>query len=162
MEFETENWGQKLLCDEGRPVDGDIVKPGVGATVGCAMGDKLGSADGGVVVGSALGSALGSADGRAVVGSNVGIELGAAVLTNVGAAVGAYVTRLTPAPVIADVPEHVDEPMQPSRIRYVCGGVLAGTVYCTCAHTLPPAIQAAGGRLPEPVSSYTTSTPDAE
>ena len=71
MEFETENWGQKLLCDEGRPVDGDIVKPGVGATVG-----------------RALGSALGSADGRAVVGSNVGTELGAAVFPAVGLTVG--------------------------------------------------------------------------
>jgi hypothetical protein len=83
-------------------------------------------------------------------------------LTNVGAAVGAYVTRLTPAPVIADVPWHDAEPTQPSRIRYVCKGTPAGTVYCTCAHTLPPEIHAAGGLSPFPVSSYTTSTPDAE
>ena len=44
---------------------------------------------------------------------------------------------------------------------YVCGGALAGTVYCTCAHTLPPEIHAAGGLSPFPVSSYTTSTPVA-
>ena len=35
----------------------------------------------------------------------------------------------------------------------------AGTVYCTCAQALPPLMQTAGGKLPEPVSSYTTSTP---
>ena len=31
-------------------------------------------------------------------------------------------------------------------------------MYCTCAHTLPPEMQAAGGWLPVPVSSYTSST----
>ena len=108
------------------------------------------------------GNALGIADGRAVVGLNVGTELGTAVFTAVGAAVGAYVTRLTPAPVIATVPRHDAEPTQPSRIRYVCKGTPAGTVYCTCAHTLPPEIHADGGLSPFPVSSYTTSTPDAE
>ena len=34
-----------------------------------------------------------------------------------------------------------------------------GTVYCNCAHTVEPEMQMGGGRLPEPVSSYTTSTP---
>ena len=49
--------------------------------------------------------------------------------------------------------------MQPSWIRYVCVAMPTGTVYRTCAHTLPPLIHTAGGRLPVPVSSYTTSTP---
>ena len=46
-------------------------------------------------------------------------------------------------------------------MMYVCDGVLAGTVYCTCAHTLDPEMHAAGGLSPFPVSSYTTSTPAA-
>ena len=95
----------------------------------------------------------------AVVGRIVGVELG----IRVGVGVGLYVTRDTPAaPEMAARPEHDVEPMQPSRMRYVCDGVPAGTVYCTCAHTLVPEMHAAGGLSPLPVSSYTTSTPGAE
>jgi hypothetical protein len=101
------------------------------------------------------------ADGLAVVGLKVGIDDGATVFLNVGAAVGVYVTSCTPNPAMMAVPEHVVAPVQPSRIMYVCHKVPAGTVYCTCAHVLPPPMQAAGGRLPVPVSSYTTSTPAA-
>ena len=65
-------------------------------------------------------------------------ELGAGVTGNVGAAVGVYVTSFTPAgPAMTAVPEQIVAPMQPSRMMYVCSGVPAGTVYCTCAHTLP-------------------------
>ena len=71
-------------------------------------------------------------------------------------------TKLTPVPEIAACPLQTDEPVQPSLIKYVCCGVPAGTVYCTCAHTLPPVMHAIGGWLPEPVSSYTTSTPTDE
>jgi len=79
-----------------------------------------------------------------------------------GAGVGVYVTSCTPAPATAAVPVQEELLVQPSRIMNVCNGVFAGTVYCTCAHTLPPDMHAAGGRLPVPVSSYTTSTPAAE
>ena len=113
-------------------------------------------------MGLAVGSALGSAEGIAVVGRRVGTELGAGVALKVGAAVGEYVTRDTPAPAITALPEHAVEPVQPSRMMYVCDCVFAGTVYCTCAHTLVPEMHAAGGRSPVPVSSYTTSTPVAE
>ena len=134
-------------------------------TDGLAVGSALGSADGRAVVGSNVGTELGAAVAPLVgarVGKAVGTELGAAVATMVGAKVGAYVTKARPAPATTTVPVHAVDPTQPSRIWYVCGGVLAGTVYCTCAHTLPPAKQAAGGLSPFPVSSYTTSTPDAE
>jgi hypothetical protein len=119
------------------------------------------------------------ADGLADVGLSVGIELGAGVLVTVGAAegrgvgsgvgftidvgdaVGLYVTSCKPVPAMTAVPVHVVEPVQPSRMMYVWEAIANGTVYCTCAHTLPPEMQAAGGRLPKPVSSYTTSTPAA-
>ena len=113
-------------------------------------------------MGFAVGLADGSALGLAVVGSRVGTELGAGVALKVGAAVGEYVTRDTPAPAITALPEHAVEPVQPSRMMYVCDGVFAGTVYCTCAHTLVPEMHAAGGLSAVPVSSYTTSTPAAE
>ena len=96
---------------------------------------------------------MGIALGLAVVGSRVGTELGAGVALKVGAAVGEYVTRDTPAPAITALPVHAVEPVQPSRMMYVCDGVLTGTVYCTCAHTLDPEMHAAGGLSPFPVSS---------
>ena len=133
----------------------------------------------GIIVGFAVGSALGSTEGIAVVGRSVGTELGVKVGTEVGAAegaeglvvgfrrtvgaaVGEYVTRDTPAPEMTARPEHVVEPVQPSRIMYVCRGAVTGTVYCTWAHLSFPVMQAAGGKEPVPVSSYTTSTPAAE
>jgi len=90
---------------------GAIVGAGLGSRVG-AVGRAVGSGDGcpGLIVGLEVGNALGFADGRAVVGLNVGTELGAtvfvdggngsavdaelsaAVVTDVGAAVGAYIT----------------------------------------------------------------------
>ena len=113
-----------------------------------------------------MGSALGTTEGIAVVGRRVGLELGdwlgTGVALKVGAAVGEYVTRDTPAPAITALPVHAVEPVQPSRMMYVCDGVPAGTVYCTCAQTLDPEMHADGGRSPVPVSSYTTSTPAAE
>ena len=118
---------------------------GVGGGVGCVLGNAVGSAEGqgvGGIVGCALGHAVGSADGVCV-----------------GSGVGAYVTSCTPAPATTAKPEHDDEPMQPSWIRYVCVTVPAGTVYCTCAQKSLPDMHAAGGRLLVPVSSYTTSTP---
>ena len=114
-------------------------------------------------MGFAVGSADGFALGLAVVGSRVGTELGAGVALKVGAAVGEYVTRDTPAaPEMAARPVHDVEPVQPSRMRYVCDGAPFGTVYCTCAHVVDPEMHAAGGLSPLPVSSYTTSTPAAE
>ena len=75
---------------------------------------------------------------------------------------GEKVTRCTPKPATTAMPEQVVAPRQPSWIRYVCDAALAGTVYCTCAHTLPPSMHCAGGfPLPVPVSSYATSTPAA-
>jgi hypothetical protein len=137
----------------------------VGATVGCADGKP------GPVVGPAEGRSEGAGEGSAVVGRSVGMLVGirvgvaegaeGAALGAVGVAVGAYVTRCTPAPDTTAVPEHDVLPWQPSWIRYVCVAVPAGTVYCTCAHTLPLSLHAAGGWLPEPVSSYATSVPDA-
>ena len=80
----------------------------------------------------------------------------------VGISVGVKVTSCTPAPATTAVPEQVVAPRQPSWIRYVCDAAPAGTVYCTCAHTLPPSMHCAGGfPLPVPVSSYATSTPAA-
>ena len=142
-------------------------------TVGFAVGNVEGTDEGFAVVGTIVGSALGANDGIAVgesEGLAVGGEVGGAVMIAVGiglgrfvgVAVGAYVTSFTPAPDTTAVPEHNVMPMQPSWIRYVSVVVPAGTVYCTCAHTLPPDMHAAGGRPPVPVSSYTTSTPVAE
>jgi len=79
----------------------------------------------------------------------------------VGAVVGANVTAVMPAPEMAVCPVHALLAMQPSRMTYVCAAVPAGTVYCTCAHELPPLMHTAGGRSALPVSSYVTSTPAA-
>ena len=58
------------------------------------------------------------------------------------------------------VPVHEFIAMQPSRTKYVCVDIPpGGTVYVTCAHRLPPLMHCGGGPIPEPVSSYTTSTP---
>jgi hypothetical protein len=78
-----------------------------------------------LIVGFAVGSEEGIAVGNAVVGLKVGTELdildvgegvgaldGSALV--IGACVGAYVTSCTPAPATTAVPEHVDEPVQPS------------------------------------------------
>ena len=62
----------------------------------------------GVGVGLLVGTLVGEA-----VGAVVGTLLGATVAI-VGAGVGLYVTRCTPAPATTAVPEHVDEPKQPS------------------------------------------------
>ena len=140
-------------------MEGAALGRAVGA-VGRAEGAAVGSP--GIIEGLAVGSALGMAVGAAVVGLRVGTELGAGVAATVGCAVGEYVTRPTPTPEMATCPLHAVDPVQPSRMMYVCAGVPVGTVYCTCAHTLPPEMHAAGGRLPVPVSSYTTSTPLAE
>jgi len=145
--------------------------------VGLEVGTVLGRADGNAVVGRSVGTPLGlkvldavgnelgkileTAEG-AKVGTEDGRTVGAGVALNVGCAVGEYVTRPTPTPEMATCPLHAVDPVQPSRMMYVCAGVPVGTVYCTCAHTLPPEMHAAGGRLPVPVSSYTTSTPLAE
>ena len=133
----------------------------VGSRVGTELGEKLGRRVVGTGVGEADG-AVGNVVGTCVVGAKVGAEEGTGVALKVGAAVGEYVTRDTPLPAMAASPEHAVEPVQPSRMMYVCDGVFAGTVYCTCAHTLVPEMHAAGGRSPVPVSSYTTSTPAAE
>ena len=130
--------------------------------MGLAVGSALGSAEGIAVVGRRVGTELGEKLGTCVVGAQVGAEEGTGVALKVGPAVGEYVTRDTPAPAITALPEHAVEPVQPSRIMYVCCGAPAGTVYCTCAHTLVPEMHAAGGLSPLPVSSYTTSTPIAE
>ena len=149
--------------------------------VGLEVGTVLGRADGNAVVGRSVGTPLGlkvldavgnelgkrleTAEGAKVGtedGRTVGRTVGEGVALNVGCAVGEYVTRPTPTPEMATCPLHAVDPVQPSRMMYVCAGVPAGTVYCTCAHTLPPEMHAAGGRLPVPVSSYTTSTPLAE
>jgi len=157
-------------------MEGAALGRAVGA-VGRAEGAAVGSP--GSIEGLAVGSALGMAVGAAVVGLRVGTELGdnvfcivgdadgdnvegAGVTVKVGEGVGEYVTRPTPTPEMATCPLHAVDPVQPSRMMYVCAGVPVGTVYCTCAHTLPPEMHAAGGRLPVPVSSYTTSTPLAE
>ena len=96
-----------------------------------------------------------------VVGDMVGNVEGAGVIVKVGIAVGALVTRLTPAaPEIAAFPLHVVVPEQPSRMMYVFVSESLGTVYCTCAHTFSPIMHCPGGRFPVPVSSYTTSTPN--
>lgn len=109
-----------------------------------------------------MGATEGSDDGTGV-GIIDGIKLGAGDGSMVGRAVGLYVTRETPvAPEMATLPMQPVFETQPSRMTYVCVGVLAGTVYCTCAQTSLPEIQTAGGLLPVPVSSYTTSTPVAE
>jgi hypothetical protein len=133
----------------------------VGSRVGTELGEKLGRRVVGTGVGETDG-AVGSVVGTCVVGAKVGAEEGTGVALKVGAAVGEYVTRDTPLPAMATSPVHVVEPMQPSRMMYVCDCVYAGTVYCTCAHTLVPEMHAAGGLSPLPVSSYTTSTPAAE
>ena len=78
-----------------------------------------------------------------------------------GVAVGAKVTAVMPDPEMADCPVHALLAWQPSRMMYVCEAVPAGTVYCTCAHALPPLTHTAGGPAPVPVSSYVTSTPAA-
>ena len=100
-------------------------------------------------VGTCVGALLGDGVGRAEVG------------TAVGDGVGAYVTSCTPAPATTAIPEHVNDPVQPSWIKYVCVAVPAGTVYCTCAHAVVPSPEthAVGAPAPLPVSSYTTSTP---
>jgi hypothetical protein len=126
----------------------------VGTTDGAPVTATVGSA-----VGLRLGGVVGGIDGSP--GPVVGITVGSADGAD-GTGVGAYVTSCTPAPDTTVVPEHNVMPSQPSWIRYVSVAVLAGTVYCTCAHTLPPDVHAAGGRPPVPVSSYTTSTPVAE
>ena len=138
--------------------------------VGLAVGNALGCGDGCGVVGSIVGTLLGLSEGLAegkaegcalvgeAVGAMVGMLLGAAVAI-VGAAVGLYVTSCTPAPATTAIPEHVDEPVQPSWIKYVCIAVPAGTVYCTCAQRSVSEMHCAGGPAPLPVSSYTTSTP---
>ena len=105
---------------------------GVGeAVVGSSVGRLLGANEGNAVV-----VAVGAGDGRAVgalLGVGVGIALGttvgkavgllvvgwAVVGTAVGAGVGAYVTSCTPAPATTAIPEHVDDPKQPSWIKYV-------------------------------------------
>ena len=80
---------------------------------------------------------------------NVGADVGIVD----GVMVGLNVTRLTPAPVMTAFPEQSVRPVQPSRMTYVWVAVPTGTVYCTCAHTLPPEMHCAGGRSPVPVSS---------
>lgn len=62
---------------------------------------------------------------------------------------------------MASFPTQAVLPRHPSLMTYVCTGQLRGTVNCTCAQILPFNMHAGGGRLPEPVSSYTTSTPAA-
>ena len=112
----------------------------------------MGRADG-LLVGCNVGGIDGSP------GPVVGITVGRADGAD-GTGVGAYVTSCTPAPDTTVVPEHSAMPSQPSWIRYVCVGVPAGTVYCTCAQELPPVMHCAGGSGPVPVSSYMTSTPE--
>ena len=133
----------------------------VGSRVGTELGEKLGRRVVGTGVGEADG-AVGNVVGTCVVGVKVGAEEGTSVALKVGAAVGEYVTRDTPLPAMATRPVHAVEPVQPSRMMYVCDGTPAGTVYCTCAHVVDPEMHAAGGLSPFPVSSYTTSTPAAE
>ena len=136
----------------------------VGMAVGWAVGVSL------FIVGLADGNAEGMGLGLKVVGTSVGIDVGGGVGARVGkllvgnrvgALVGANVTAVMPAPVMAAWPVQAPLAMQPSRIRYVCERVPAGTVYCTCAHELPPLMHCAGGKFAVPVSSYTTSTPAA-
>ena len=100
-----------------------------------------------------MGSAVGSDDGNGV-GSGDG--------SGEGSGVGVDSTIVTPAPATNAVPWHAELAVQPSWTTYVCGAVPNGTVYCTCEQELPPAVQTAGGPLPVPVSSYSTSVPDAE
>jgi hypothetical protein len=73
--------------------------------------------------------------------------------------VGANDTLRTPiGPETMAVPEQEVAPMHPRRTRYCCWSVPAGTVNCTCEH-VP---HSGGGPAPEPVSSYTNSTPAGE
>ena len=114
------------------------------------------------MVGIAVGVTVGSVDGTGV-GTIDGKKLGAGDGSVVGRAVGLYVTRETPAaPETATLPMQPVLDKQPSRMMYVCVGMPAGTVYCTCAQTSLPEMQTAGGSSPFPVSSYITSTPVAE
>jgi hypothetical protein len=76
--------------------------------VGLAVGSNDGVAVGSAVVGLKVGTELGVLD----VGEGVGALVGSALA--IGACVGAYVTSCTPAPATTAVPEHVDEPVQPS------------------------------------------------
>ena len=142
--------GATVGCADGKP----------GPVVGPAEGRSEGAGEGSAVVGRSVGMLVGMTVGKGWVGRADGVAVGAA-LGAVGVAVGAYVTSCTPAPDTTAVPEHDVLPWQPSWIRYVCVAVPAGTVYCTCAHELPLSLHAAGGWLPEPVSSYATSVPDA-
>ena len=137
---------------------------GVGETVGSVLGTGLGF-DEGSALGKGVPAAEGLTEGAKVgsaLGNGVGKVVGMGVAANVGAAVGANVTSFTPVPAIAALPEHVVWPVQPSRMMYVWVAAPTGTVYCTWAHTVLPEMQAEGGRLPVPVSSYTTSTLVAE
>ena len=61
----------------------------------------------------------------------LGAVLGLAVGITVGTAVGLKRTADTPAPATAAWPVHAALARQPSRIRYVCDAVPAGTVYVT-------------------------------
>ena len=125
---------------------GVAVGGGLGTRVGTTVGRAVGSTDG-IGVGRAEGDCVGNADGAGVGG-------------NVGKAVGENVTSCTPGtPEITARPKHSSFPTQPSRMMYVCVGVPAGTVYCTCAHRSVPEMHCTGGPAPLPVSSYTTSTP---
>ena len=138
----------------GTPLGLSVVESGVGAAEGAGDEPGVGMADG-----LQLGGAVGGIEGcpGPVVGTAVGAADGAE-----GAGVGVYVTSCTPAPATTAVPVQPLIWTQPSSIRYVCVGVPAGTVYCTCAHELAPEMHCAGGRAPVPVSSYTTSTPAVE
>jgi len=166
--------GRTVGTTEGRGVGavGCALGAGVGTpggSVGFAVGRAVGLVEGNAVEGFAVERAEGKGVGRVVGGDEglivvgravvdvVGTAVGTAVC--VGAAVGPYVSRWTPVPATTAKPEHVDEPVQPSWIRYVCVAVPAGTVYCTCAQESLPDMHAAGGRLLVPVSSYTTSIP---
>ena len=117
---------------------GVTVGCGVGLAEGAWLGRAVGSGEGLALLGCSVGVALGAGVGTAVGFLNVGCAEGSEVGRAVGARVGAYVTSCTPAPAIIAVPVQVVLPMQPSRIRYVCGRAPAGTVYCTCAHTSDP------------------------
>lgn len=151
--------GARVMCLVGRPegcaeglavVDANVGR-GLGiAEVGVAVARTVGNADGasvGTELGFTVGRVVGNADGAGVcnaVGATDGIVVGRAegrgVGIMVGAVVGLNVTTFTPSPATSARPSHFELPVQPSRTIYVCGGVPAGTVYCTCAHTSPPVI----------------------
>ena len=141
--------GVRVGIEDGEMVEGAGVICVDGSTVGLKVGILEGVIEGGTVgkevVATIVGEAVGRLEGRAV-----------------GDKVGGNVTKRIPwTPEIAAFPEQVELPIHPSLIIYCWRGVPAGTVYCTCAQTFSAKMHGDGGLSPVPVSSYTTSTPDA-